>query len=42
MITHMLKPWFKTLNSKQKRQRAQKDKKLVFQKIGISRKGRPA
>ena len=37
-----VKTLFKTLNSKQKRQRTQKDKKLVFQKIGISRKGRPA
>ena len=32
MIAHMLKSWFKTFNSKQKTQKAQKDKKLVSQK----------
>ena len=29
MITHILMSWFKTYNSKQKTQKAEKDEKLV-------------
>ena len=32
MITHILVSWFKTFDSKQKTQKAQKEEKLVFQK----------
>ena len=32
MITHILMSWFKTLESKRKTQKAQKDEKLVFKK----------
>ena len=32
MITHIFMPWFKTFDSKQKTQKAQKDEKLVFEK----------
>ena len=32
MITHILLSLFKTFDSKQKTKKAQKDKKLVFQK----------
>ena len=32
MITHILMTWFKTFDSKQKTQKAQKDGKLVFEK----------
>ena len=32
MITHILISWFKTFDSKQKTQEAQKDKQLVFEK----------